>query len=71
MKSSLPSYLMASSAKWLADPAAEVPKTYLPGSALMALMNSFRFFAGTLGVVLTISGPTASSDTGVKSATTS
>ena len=46
-------------------------KVYFCGSLRTRSNRSLRLLAGTLGVVLTISGPSASSDTGVKSFTTS
>ncbi len=41
------------------------------GSVRTSAKKSLRLLAGTLGVVLTISGPSESSDTGVKSFATS
>ena len=58
-------------ARWLAEPIVVAPKVYFCGSLRTSVKKSFRLFAGTLGVVLTISGPSASSVTGVKSCTTS
>ena len=48
-----------------------VPKVYFCGSLRTRSKKSLRLFAGTFGVVLTISGPLAISVTGVKSFTTS
>ena len=58
-------------ARWLAEPMLVVPKVYFCGSLRTSANRSLRLLAGTLGVVLTSSGPSASSVTGVKSFTTS
>ena len=58
-------------AKCPAEPKLEVAKVYLFGSLRTRSNSSFSVFAGMLGVVETISGPDATSVTGVKSLTTS
>ena len=58
-------------ARWLAEPTLVVPNVYFCGSLRTSAKKSLRLLAGTLGVVLTISGPSAINDTGVKSFTTS
>ena len=58
-------------ARWLAEPMVVAPKVYFCGSLRTSAKKSFKLFAGTLGVVLTINGPSAKSVTGVKSRTTS
>jgi len=58
-------------ARWLADPMVVAPKVYCCGSLRTSAKKSLRLLAGTLGVVLTINGPSANSVTGVKSCTTS
>ena len=71
VKSAFASYLIASSARWLAEPTAEVPNTYFFGSALMATRNSFRLFAGVPGYAVTSNGTEPRLVTGVKSFSTS
>jgi hypothetical protein len=58
-------------ARWLAEPIVVAPKVNFCGSLRTRSKRSFKLFAGTLGVVLTMSGPSHSSIRGVKSFTTS
>jgi hypothetical protein len=58
-------------AKWLAEAMVVAPNVYFCGSLRTSAKKSLRLSDATLGVVLTISRPSARSATGVKSRTTS
>ena len=69
--SSFASRLSSSTARWPAEPYDDVAKVYLAGFSRTSAKNVLRSFAATPGVVLTSRGPDATSETGVKSFTTS